>query len=239
MKTVLLITLLLYSTVFGASLLPYDIDIVDQQGTIVADANFRVTVYDAGTMTVSDIFVTDANVPKTNPITPASDARSAVGKLRFYGPLRSYDVVVASSVYPASITARGVGPTQRRIVYPKGDPAGRVIARTATVDGLGTGLIAPNATFVSATSADANNMITLPPIVVGAQITIQAGSVGCEIVCTGSGDMINNIVCGATNELALPAYTTFYCIATTATKWVVVGWTDHGEALSPLIPDAR
>jgi len=76
-------------------------------------------------------------------------------------------------------------------------------AVTATSDGLTTGLITAGKNFITVTSADANNQITLPASSVGTVIKILVGATGCELVCATAGDKINDVVCGATNEAAL------------------------------------
>mgnify|MGYP001617296329 CR=1 FL=1 len=112
-------------------------------------------------------------------------------------------------------------------------------AVTSTVDGLTTGIIAAGTGAVSVTSADANNIITLPTAVVGNRIMIYLGGTGCELRTPAlSNATINTVDSDGTNELALVANGVFTCTCNSATNWVIHGWTNLGAAIATLIPDA-
>lgn len=95
-----------------------------------------------------------------------------------------------------------------------------VAARTATADGTGTGQIAAGTDFVTVTSADANNIITLPAPVVGAEITLQNGATGYELRSSTPASIGINGGVGSAVESAIAANITTRCTCTTATNWV-------------------
>jgi len=112
-------------------------------------------------------------------------------------------------------------------------------AVTATSDGLTTGLIPAGSTFVTVTSANANNQISLPAGYIGQIMRILVGTTGCELISAVAADKINDVIVGATNELALTAEALYTCVYTKADNWIVTGLTKLGAAQAALVPDAR
>jgi predicted RecA/RadA family phage recombinase len=112
-------------------------------------------------------------------------------------------------------------------------------AVTATSDGLTTGLIPAGSTFVTVTSANANNQISLPAGYIGQIMRILVGTTACELISAVAADKINDVIVGATNELALTAEALYTCVYTKADNWIVTGLTKLGAAQSALVPDAR
>ena len=112
------------------------------------------------------------------------------------------------------------------VTFSKGQQASSQ-AVTATSDGLTTGIIPTGATYVTVTSAGANNIVLLPPPTVGTMVWIFVGSNGCELragSATGT-DASDSISIGgnsasAGHESALPANSLTCCICTSATTWV-------------------
>lgn len=111
-------------------------------------------------------------------------------------------------------------------------------AVTATADGTTTGIIPASATFVTVTSASANNQIALPAGYVGKVLRILVGTTGCELISTVAADKVNEVVVGATNELALTAEALYTCVYTKSGFWIVTGLTKLGAAQAALVPDA-
>jgi predicted RecA/RadA family phage recombinase len=111
-------------------------------------------------------------------------------------------------------------------------------AVTATADGLTTGLIPAAASFVTVTSAGANNQISLPAGYVGKVLRILVGTTGCELISSVAADKVNEVTVGATNELALTAEALYTCVYTKAGFWIVSGQTKLGAAQAALVPDA-
>ncbi len=114
-------------------------------------------------------------------------------------------------------------------------------ALTATNDGLTTGIIPPGTGFVTAAAGgSANNIITLPVPVVGNVIYIQTDATGCELRTVAASNVtINNVDSdGGANECALVASSTFTCICTLATGWIIYGRTNVGATIAPIVPDA-
>ena len=101
------------------------------------------------------------------------------------------------------------------------------VAVTATSDGLTTGIIPEGASYVTVTSAGANNIVLLPPPTVGTVVWIFVGTNGCELragSATGT-DASGTIAIGgntpsADHESALPANSLSLMVCTSATTWV-------------------
>ena len=91
-------------------------------------------------------------------------------------------------------------------------------AVTATSDGLTTGLIPVGAALVTITSANANNIATLPLPVPGQVVYGSIAATGCEIRVVAGGTI--NAQTG-TNEVALGADSWFMAVGISATEWVV------------------
>lgn len=114
---------------------------------------------------------------------------------------------------------------------------------TATGDGLTTGLIpaGADAVTVAAVTTDANDIITLPAIAsvpLGKSITIVVGATGCELRTPAtSGTTINNVDSDGTQEAALVATNHYICTKTTATGWVLRGFTNLGADVAAIVPD--
>ena len=112
-------------------------------------------------------------------------------------------------------------------------------AVTATSDGLTTGLITLGTAFVVATSAGANNIITLPAGTVGQVVNIYVGANGCELRTPGaSGATINNVDSDGTNELALGATTSYILSCVATDTWIARGFTNLGADQAALVPNA-
>lgn len=115
----------------------------------------------------------------------------------------------------------------------------RVLGVTATADGGTTGLITAGYNYVNVTSDSANKQISLPAGVVGQEIKILVGTTACELISAVAADKVNEVVVGATNELALTAEALYTCTYTKAGYWIVTGETKLGARISALVPDAR
>lgn len=110
---------------------------------------------------------------------------------------------------------------------------------TPTVGGGTTGLITAGSRFVTVINgADANSQISLPAGTVSDQIRILVGTTGCELISAVAADKVNEVVVGATNELALTAEALYLCQYTKSGFWIVTGLTKLGAAQAALVPDA-
>lgn len=88
------------------------------------------------------------------------------------------------------------------------DDAGAPRAVVPTSDGLTTGLITATDRSVSSTSADANNILTLPAIAdvqLGHTIRIFNGATGCELRTPATSNTKINNVDADSAEMAIPA----------------------------------
>lgn len=100
-------------------------------------------------------------------------------------------------------------------------------ARTATADGLTTGLITSPVSaikFVAVTSAAATDAITLPAAssaLIGTIIYLTVGANGYELLTPATGNnTINQVDSDGTNQLDVAANTTVRCTCVSATGWI-------------------
>ena len=115
----------------------------------------------------------------------------------------------------------------------------RNLAVTATTGGGTTGLITAGYNFVTVTSDSANKSISLPAATtIGQEIRILVGTTGCELLSAVAADKVNEVVVGATNELALTAEALYTCTCTKSGFWIVTGETKLGARIAALVPDA-
>lgn len=94
------------------------------------------------------------------------------------------------------------------------------VARTATADGTGTGTIADGTSFVTVTSASANNIIVLPTPKPGEVVWLMNGGTGYELRSSTPASVAINGGTGASAESAVGANVLVRAICTTATTWV-------------------
>jgi len=111
------------------------------------------------------------------------------------------------------------------------------VAVTATVGGGTTGLIPADTSFCTVTSSVATKQISLPAASIGHVLRIVVGANGCELISAVAADEVNDVVVGATNELALAADTHYICEYILPTKWIVRGFTKLGADAAALVPD--
>lgn len=122
------------------------------------------------------------------------------------------------------------------------DSAGGVRAVVPTADGLTTGLLTDEDTFVEATSADADHIITLPLATAanrGKEILIWVvPSTNCELRTPAtSNQTINNVDSDGTQE-ALLTHTRFYKVTQhLATGWLLECLTALGAVSTAIVPD--
>ena len=113
------------------------------------------------------------------------------------------------------------------------------VARTATADGLTTGVIAAGTRYVTVTSDDANKIVTLPAPVVGNIITLYIGATGVEVRTVAASNVkINDVDADGTNEAALPATTLATFTAVSSTEWILEAVTELGAVITAIVPDA-
>lgn len=143
---------------------------------------------------------------------------------------RAYTLIVVTGV---SVTLK-----------PMGDDKGATPrAVVPTADGLTTGLILDTDEFVEATSAGANNILTLPEATAatrGREIWIWvAPSTNCELRTPAGGTQtINNVACGAGNEALLTHSQLYVCRQHLSTGWLLQAFTALGAVATAIVPDA-
>jgi hypothetical protein len=107
------------------------------------------------------------------------------------------------------------------------------VARTATSDGLTTGIIADAGRYqaIAVTSASANNIIVLPTPTPGTVIDLFVGSNGYELRSSAPATvLIGGGAGGAAVESAIPADSWAHLVCVDATHWV--GYTITGATLA-------
>lgn len=139
------------------------------------------------------------------------------------------------------LTAGSGGVTIKRADDPDSSGSG-VRAVVPTSDGLTTGLILDSDSFVEATSADANHILTLPEATAatrGREILIYvAGATNCELRTPASGNQtINNVDSDGSQEALLTATRTYRCTQHLATGWLLEGLTNLGAVATAVVPD--
>lgn len=113
------------------------------------------------------------------------------------------------------------------------------VAVTATSDGLTTGLIPSGTRYVTVTSANANDIVTLPTAVVGNRIDLYVGANGCELRTPATSNVkINNVDSDGTNEAAIPATTYCQLVCVSTTEWILLAWDELGAPITAIVPDA-
>jgi hypothetical protein len=123
------------------------------------------------------------------------------------------DATYDGSVVSVGIKDGGVTHAKRVVVQ----------ARTATADGLTTGLVTSGTNFVVVTSANSAHAITLPAAAtagIGQSIDLHVGANGYELITpASSNNTINNVDADGTNQLDVAANTLLRCVQITATGW--------------------
>jgi hypothetical protein len=95
-------------------------------------------------------------------------------------------------------------------------------ARTATADGLTTGIIADagREQFIVVTSGDANHIIALPTPTPGTRVALLNGATGYELRSSAPASVAINGGTGASAESAIAANTYVEMICVSATAWI-------------------
>lgn len=115
------------------------------------------------------------------------------------------------------------------------------IALVPTSDGLTTGLIVANAGVITATSTNADHILTLPAGVaglVGMTVDIYpVGGTNCELRTVASSNAtINNVDSDGTQEALLTSGNMYRVTLVAVDTWVMAAWTNQGAALT-VTPD--
>jgi hypothetical protein len=93
-------------------------------------------------------------------------------------------------------------------------------ARTATADGLTTGIVSATTDHVNVTAGDANHIIALPTPSVGKRVTLVVAATGYELRTSAPETVGINGGTGADAESAIAADTYVECFCATATNWI-------------------
>lgn len=105
-----------------------------------------------------------------------------------------------------------------QVIYGKVDTV-IPVARTATSDGLTTGTILPGESWITVTSANANNIMVLPAPTPGTKVTLFVGATGFELRTSSPTTIGINGGTGASAESAIPANTIVHMYCESATTW--------------------
>lgn len=140
-----------------------------------------------------------------------------------------YATITASDINDAAITASSFTGT----VNGNWDDA----PRTATATGSGTGTITSDATFVTVSSSNANDIIILPDTTKRRELILQNGATGYELRTSSPTTISINGGTGINAESAIPANSTVRIICVSATKWIGTIQSSNGT-ISPIDPAA-
>lgn len=137
------------------------------------------------------------------------------------GELEFYNIATGVTVFKVSSDGTLVGNIAGSLA---GNVAGYALkseARTATAAPGGTaGVISNGVTHVVVTSANANNVITLPTPVPGLKITLINGATGYELRTSDPATIGINGGVGANAESAIGANTVVKMECVSATNWI-------------------
>lgn len=150
--------------------------------------------------------------------------RNYAGTAVTYAPLAG--AATHSTLTVTGATALNGGATATTVTASTGVQSAAV-ARTATSDGLTTGTIAAGTSFVSVTSANANNIIVLPVPVVGNRVTLAVAATGYELRTSTPASIAINGGTGSAAESAIGANVVTVCDCTSSTTWIC---TDRSSA---------
>lgn len=114
-------------------------------------------------------------------------------------------------------------------------------AKTATADGLTTGLVAVGEQWLPVTSASANNIVTLPDLALvspGYRVRGYVGANGFKLSTPAtSNQLINNVDSDGTQRAAIPANSMFEVTAIDATVgWILLDETRLGARTAAIVP---
>jgi hypothetical protein len=102
------------------------------------------------------------------------------------------------------------------------------VARTATADGLTTGIVADGTGYVTVTSANADHIIALPTPTPGVMVALKNGGTGYELRSSAPATVAINGGAGADAESAIGANVLVTCRCTSATTWVCMNQATDG-----------
>ncbi len=159
-----------------------------------------------------------ASTLATNGVGIANSVTMSSNSIEFEGTVDAHEIhltsadATADAIYQFLDAPAGTYPVVGNVVQ----------ARTATADGLTTGIIAPGATHVTVTSASADNIIVLPAPVVGKQIVIDVGATGFELRSSAPDTIAINGGTGSAAESAIAANSTIIAICISATAWKAI-----------------
>lgn len=181
-----------------------------------------------------------------------NDDRAAIETANFFNDVASRvktgDLLMVSldldgSPSPANYTIVKSGANVTLVREQDGDVAGSgARAVVPTADGLTTGLILPGDTFVEATSANADHILTLPAASAatrGKEVLIWVvASTNCELRTPASSNQtINGVDSDGTQE-ALLAHSHLYRLTQhLATGWLMEKLTALGAVATAVVPD--
>lgn len=131
-----------------------------------------------------------------------------------------------------------VGGSDVGVIYLEGIQDHGNEAITATVGGGAAGLISQGTKLATATSDTATKQISLPAATIGDIINILVKGAACELISAVAGHKVNNVVVGATNELALVEDSLYRCHYVGTNNWIVTGVTKLGADEGALVPDS-
>jgi hypothetical protein len=204
---------------------------------------------DGVTMSSAGAISADGNITSAEVLVSGVTGAGCAGETRLYAPAATKGMVLVRAANSAGdtttiITNASQAAARTYTIPDAGASAAFVMssgntAVTATDNGLTTGIIPTNATFITVTSANANYIVTTPTATVGRIVRGMVNANGFEFRCAGASEKINDVTCGATNEAAVPSDTSFVLECISATEWILTATTKLGAVVTAIVPDAR
>lgn len=163
--------------------------------------------------------ITNANVG------PLKNVRGAVGNT----PVRAQDfnTLIGDHVSQSDASAQSIAGT----LTVTGGVQSSAVARTATSDGLTTGIIAAGTSVVTLTSGNAAHIVALPAPVIGNIIyIIETGTTGYELRSSAPATIgINGGTASGGESAVAGAITYIKCVCVSATNWVCSQYDADGD----------
>ena len=183
-------------------------------------AAFTVTLPVLSTFTypygVSYIFHDLGGVAATNPITIAAGSGDEVNN--------AASVLLNSN--DQTVTVRAVGGTDWSASYSNG--AMPQVAITANADGLTTAIVPNGNCFVTVTSANSTDLVTLPAPIPGTVVWFKVGANGFKLRSNAPATVAINGGTGASASSAVATTITLRLICVSATQWISTSFTTAG-----------
>lgn len=183
-------------------------------------AAFAVTLPVISTFTypygIAYVFHDAGGVAATNPITITAGSGNEINNA----------ATVLLNQNDQTVTVTAAGPTDWNATYSNaGLPQ---VAITANADGLTTAIVPNGNCFVTVTSANSTDLVTLPAPIPGTVVWFKVGANGFKLRSNAPATVAINGGTGASVSSAVAATITLRLICVSATQWISTSFTTAG-----------